>query len=68
MWVEIDRRFSDRTGVPRGATYKKYADGIALGRPETPEDVAALVSFMARGDSDYITGQSIITDGGLVYR
>lgn len=68
MWVEIDRRFSDLTGVPLGATYKKYADGIALGRPETPEDVAALVSFLARGDSDYITGQSIITDGGLVYR
>lgn len=68
MWVTIDRRFSELTGVPLGATYAKYVEGIALGRPETPDDVAALVSFLAQTDSDYITGQSIITDGGLVYR
>jgi meso-butanediol dehydrogenase/(S,S)-butanediol dehydrogenase/diacetyl reductase len=68
MWVEIDRRFAELTGTPLGATYKKYAEGIALGRPETPDDVAALVSFLAGPDSDYITGQAIITDGGLVYR
>ena len=33
-----------------------------------PSDVANLVSFLASNDSDYITGQSILTDGGLVYR
>jgi hypothetical protein len=26
------------------------------------------VSYLAGPDSDYITGQSIITDGGIVYR
>lgn len=68
MWVEIDERFSELTGAPKGETYKKYAQGIALGRTETPDDVAALVSFLASPDSDYITGQAIITDGGMVYR
>ena len=68
MWVEIDQRFADITGAPVGATYKKYVEGIALGRPETPDDVAALVAFLASDDSDYITGQSILTDGGMVYR
>lgn len=68
MWVEIDERFSEITGTPKGETYKKYVDGIALGRAQTPEDVAALVAFLASDDSDYITGQAILTDGGIVYR
>lgn len=68
MWVEIDERFSDLTGAPKGETYKKFVDGIALGRAQTPDDVAALVSFLASADSDYITGQAILTDGGIVYR
>lgn len=68
MWVEIDKRFAELTGAEVGATYKKYVDGIALGRAQTPEDVAATVSFLAGPDSDYVTGQALITDGGLVYR
>jgi len=68
MWVEIDERFSELTGTPKGETYKKYVDGIALGRAQTPEDVAALVAFLSSDDSDYITGQAILTDGGIVYR
>jgi len=68
MWVEIDRRFAELTGAPVGATYKKYVEGIALGRAETPDDVAAFVSFLAGPDSDYMTGQAPLIDGGLVYR
>lgn len=68
MWVEIDSRFAEITGAPKGETYKKMVNSIALGRAETPDDVAALVSFLCSDDADYITGQSIITDGGIVYR
>lgn len=68
MWVEIDRRFAEITGAPVGETYKKYVEGIALGRAQTPEDVAAFVSFLAGPDSDYMTGQAPLIDGGLVYR
>jgi len=68
MWVEIDKRFAEITGTPIGATYKKYVEGIALGRAQTPEDVAAFVSFLAGPDSDYMTGQAPLIDGGLVYR
>ncbi len=68
MWVEIDRRFAEITGAEVGATYKKYVEGIALGRAQTPEDVAAFVSFLAGPDSDYMTGQAPLIDGGLVYR
>lgn len=68
MWEEIDERFSEITGTPKGETYKKFVEGIALGRAQTPEDVAAVVSFLAGSDSDYITGQALLADGGLVYR
>ncbi len=68
MWTEIDRRFSELTGAKIGETYDKYVGGIALGRAETPEDVAALVSYLAGPDSDYMTGQAVIIDGGMVYR
>jgi len=68
MWVEIDRRFAELTGVPEGETYDKYVGGIALGRAETPDDVAGFVSYLAGPDADYMTGQAGLIDGGLVYR
>ncbi|MCD7098310.1 acetoin reductase [Stenotrophomonas sp. MMGLT7] len=68
MWVDIDKRMSEVTGAPIGATYEKFVGGIALGRAETPDDVAAFVSYLAGPDSDYMTGQAPLIDGGLVYR
>ena len=70
-WVsleKINKRMAEITGAEVGATYKKYVDGIALGRAQTPEDVAGLVSYLAGPDSDYMTGQAPLIDGGLVYR
>lgn len=68
MWVDIDKRMAEETGAEVGETYDKYVNGIALGRAETPEDVAAFVSYLAGPDSDYMTGQAPLIDGGLVYR
>jgi NAD(P)-dependent dehydrogenase (short-subunit alcohol dehydrogenase family) len=36
-----------------------------LGRVGTPEEVAALVSFLLSADSSYITGEFIAVDGGV---
>lgn len=36
----------------------RFVGGIALGRAQTPEDVAAFVSYLAGPDSDYMTGQA----------
>jgi meso-butanediol dehydrogenase/(S,S)-butanediol dehydrogenase/diacetyl reductase len=68
MWVEIDRRMAEITGTEIGANYQKFVGGIALGRVETPEDVAAFVSYLAGPDADYMTGQAPMIDGGMVYR
>ncbi|MDV6262622.1 acetoin reductase [Rhodococcoides yunnanense] len=68
MWVTIDKRFAELTGAAEGETYDKFVGGIALGRAQTPDDVAAFVSYLAGPDSDYMTGQAPLIDGGLVYR
>jgi NAD(P)-dependent dehydrogenase (short-subunit alcohol dehydrogenase family) len=39
---------------------------IPLGRPGTPEEVAAAVGWLVSDEARYVTGASIIVDGGLV--
>jgi NAD(P)-dependent dehydrogenase (short-subunit alcohol dehydrogenase family) len=41
-----------------------YVKTIPLGRFGRPADVAAAVLFLASADADYITGQTIVVDGG----
>ena len=45
---------------------QKYLENISLKRFGTPEDVGKLVLFLSSEDSDYITGQTIIIDGGMI--
>ncbi|HHV95512.1 MAG TPA: 3-oxoacyl-[acyl-carrier-protein] reductase [Clostridiaceae bacterium] len=45
---------------------EEYLNSIPLKRFGTPEDVANVVGFLASPDSDYVTGQVIHIDGGLV--
>ena len=41
-------------------------NNIPLGRLGKPEDIARVVSFLCSEDADYITGQVISVDGGMV--
>jgi len=66
MWEQIDREWGALDGLGQGETWKRRIRGIPLGRPERPEDVANVVAFLAGPDSDYMTGQAINVDGGLV--
>jgi len=45
---------------------KKYEENIPLGNLGKPEDVAKVVNFLCSTNSDYITGQVINVDGGLL--
>jgi NAD(P)-dependent dehydrogenase (short-subunit alcohol dehydrogenase family) len=38
---------------------------VPLGRPGKPEEVAALVAWLASEEAAYVTGQSYIIDGGM---
>lgn len=68
MWDRIDAAMGKYMGTKPGEAFQKFSEGILMGRTQEPEDVANLVSFLASTDSDYITGQAIITDGGMVFR
>jgi meso-butanediol dehydrogenase/(S,S)-butanediol dehydrogenase/diacetyl reductase len=66
MWHQIDREWGALEGWSPGEAWKRRTAGIPLGRPETPDDVAGVVAFLAGPESDYMTGQAINVDGGLV--
>ena len=66
MWAKLDADWTALEGWERGEAWKRRTAGIPLGRPERPGDVAGLVAFLASADSDYLTGQAINIDGGLV--
>lgn len=67
MWDLIDEELAKHMGLQKGEALKQYSELITLGRVEEPEDVAAFVSYLASRDSDYMTGQSVMIDGGIIF-
>ncbi|OQE45106.1 hypothetical protein PENCOP_c002G05176 [Penicillium coprophilum] len=68
MWDQIDDNFSNVHGVPKGHAFEQAVQSrSAMKKPQTPEDIAGCVSFLASKDSGMITGQSIIIDGGIQF-
>ncbi len=52
------------TGAER---FSELASQTVLGRLAKPADIAAIVVFLASPESDFITGQTIVVDGGMVF-
>ena len=46
--------------------YRLYADNQVLDREQTPDDVAGTVQFLLSDAAGYITGQTLVVDGGFV--
>lgn len=69
MWELIDEGLVRREpGAQKGDMIKRFSDEkIALGRTSVPEDVAKLVGFLASEEADYVTGQTMVVDGGIVF-
>jgi len=66
MWDLIDAELGKTRGVEKGETIKKYSEVILLGRTSVPTDVSKCVSYLASPDSDYMTGQTLVIDGGII--
>ncbi|KRM93706.1 (S)-acetoin forming diacetyl reductase [Lentilactobacillus senioris] len=67
MMEDIAHEVGKNAGESDEWGMQTFAKDITLGRVSKPEDVAAVVSFLAGPDSDYITGQTITVDGGMVF-
>jgi citronellol/citronellal dehydrogenase len=56
----------EELGGQAGLIERLAADAVPLGRAGTPEEVAALITFMASSACSYMTGETIVLDGGYV--
>ena len=59
-------------GDPRGdrlveGLARHFRKRQALDRSGTPEDVAALVAFLACDDAAFVTGSDFVADGGMMW-
>ncbi|MHB1005967.1 MAG: SDR family NAD(P)-dependent oxidoreductase [Chloroflexota bacterium] len=65
MWEYLDEALAPIEGKQKGQVKEARRKTIPLGRLEVPEDVAGVVAFLASDDSGYMTGQSLLVDGGI---
>jgi meso-butanediol dehydrogenase/(S,S)-butanediol dehydrogenase/diacetyl reductase len=49
-----------------GQAMQDFSADILLGRPATPDDITGTTTFLASSDSDYVTGQIMAIDGGMI--
>jgi meso-butanediol dehydrogenase/(S,S)-butanediol dehydrogenase/diacetyl reductase len=67
LWEQLDDEFIALGETQRkGQALEEFGSNILIGRLSAPEDVAPLAVFLASSDSDYITGQAINVDGGML--
>lgn len=66
--IQTNLSVGQKTGVSPDAFFARFAARIPLGRVGQPEDVAAVVAFLASNQARQITGTSLLIDGGQTMR
>ena len=66
MWEQVDRDLMDIGAADRpGQAMEEFSSEILRGRVAQPEDITGTTTFLASKDSDYMTGQIVMIDGGM---
>ena len=67
LWTQLDKDLVEiGDAAHEGEAMDDFSAGILRGRPATPEDLVGTALFLASSDSDYLTGQVVMVDGGMV--
>ena len=66
MWEEVDRDLMEIGAAEKpGQAMAEFSSEILKGRVARPEDITGTTTFLASKDSDYMTGQIVMIDGGM---
>ncbi|MGP4069909.1 SDR family oxidoreductase [Halobacillus sp. B29] len=64
--ASLDQKRAVQAGISAEEVREKAEQNIPIGRYGEPEEFAKAVVFLASGANTYLTGQSLVIDGGLV--
>jgi meso-butanediol dehydrogenase/(S,S)-butanediol dehydrogenase/diacetyl reductase len=67
MWVGLNEDIREIHAQPADADpMREFATGTLMGRPAAPAELAPFLVYLASAESDYMTGQMYMVDGGQV--
>jgi meso-butanediol dehydrogenase/(S,S)-butanediol dehydrogenase/diacetyl reductase len=67
MWVGLNEDIRAIHDQPADADpMREFATGTLIGRPASPSEIAPFLVYLASSESDYMTGQMYMVDGGQV--
>ena len=66
MWEQVDQDLMAIGAAERpGQAMKEFSSTILRGRVAEPKDITGTTTFLAAPESDYMTGQIVMIDGGM---
>jgi meso-butanediol dehydrogenase / (S,S)-butanediol dehydrogenase / diacetyl reductase len=65
LWDPLLTQLAESKDISREQAWQEFVDGIPLGRPQEPQDVGEVVSFLASDRARNMTGQGVNVTGGM---
>ena len=67
MWIGLNEDIRAIHAQPVEADpMREFATGTLIGRPAAPDELAPFLVYLASPESDYMTGQMYMVDGGQI--